>query len=39
MRENLEILAKKMYKARIGEDIVTERDQLSVEIDEMIDEL
>ncbi|KAL4475070.1 hypothetical protein ABPG74_001766 [Tetrahymena malaccensis] len=39
MRENLEALARKMYKARMGEDIVTERDQLSREIDEMIEEL
>lgn len=38
-RENLEILTKKMYKARMNEELLEERDQLSKEIDEMIDDL
>jgi hypothetical protein len=34
MRENLETLAKKMYKARVSEEFLIERDTISKEVED-----
>lgn len=39
MRDNLEVLSKKLVRARLSEEFLIERDNLSQEIDQLIDDL